>query len=212
VHDAYLRVDSTSDRRWDKRGHFFAAAAMAMRRILVERARHRQRLKHGAGAEHVEFDSAIGGADPRLTDLVAVDEALTQLEQADPRKAHIVTLRYFAGLSIEETAAALDLSPATVKNEWQVARAWLYPVLGPSGRPPSGSSWPSPPSSPASVRQRSPSTAVETPHFIATSRRCSPRSTCRTRFSTRTTSPPSTWTPTARWSQARGSATFSSFA
>ena len=131
VHDAYLRVDSTSERRWEKRGHFFAAAALAMRRILVERARHRQRLKRGGGAEHVEIDSAIGGADPRLTDLVAVDEALVQLEQADPRKAQIVTLRYFAGLSIEETAAALDLSPATVKNEWQFARAWLYRVLGP---------------------------------------------------------------------------------
>jgi len=138
VHEAYLRVDSTSDRRWDRRGHFFAAAAQAMRRILVERARHHQRLKHGGGADpvrHVELDSAIGGADPRLTDLVAVDEALTQLERADARKAHIVTLRYFAGLSIEETAAALDLSPATVKNEWQFARAWLYRLLGPASRP-----------------------------------------------------------------------------
>jgi len=132
VHEAYLRVDSTSDRRWDRRGHFFAAAAHAMRRILVERARHHQRLKRGGGADHVELDSAMGAADPRLTDLVAVDEALTQLEQADARKAQIVTLRYFAGLSIEETAAALDLSPATVKNEWQFARAWLYRVLGPA--------------------------------------------------------------------------------
>jgi DNA-directed RNA polymerase specialized sigma24 family protein len=77
--------------------------------------------------------------DPSLVDLVAVDEALTRLEQTDPRKAQIVSLRYFAGLSIEETAGALDLSPATVKNEWAFARAWLYRVLGPIGDSPSGS-------------------------------------------------------------------------
>src|SRR5438034_9293599 len=87
--------------------------ALAMRRILVERARHYQRIKHGSGAERVDLDSAIARADPSLTDLVAVDEALTRLEQSDPRKAQIVSLRYFAGLSIEETAAALDLSAAT---------------------------------------------------------------------------------------------------
>jgi RNA polymerase sigma factor (TIGR02999 family) len=134
VHEAYLRVSGgREERRWDRRGHFFAAAALAMRRILVERARHYQRIKHGAGAEHVEVDSAIVRADPSLTDLVAVDEALTRLEQTDPRKAQIVSLRYFAGLSVEETAAAMDLSPATVKNEWAFARAWLYRALGPLG-------------------------------------------------------------------------------
>ena len=77
-------------------------------------------------------------ADPALDDLVAVDEALTQLETMDPRKAKIVTLRYFAGLSVEETAKALDLSPATIKNEWAFARAWLYRQLGPPGAPPAG--------------------------------------------------------------------------
>jgi RNA polymerase sigma-70 factor (ECF subfamily) len=100
-----------------------------MRRILVERARHYQRLKRGAGAERVELDSGIVSSDPRLTDLVAIDEALTELERTDPRKAEVVSLRYFAGLSIEETAAALDISPATVKNEWKYARAWLYRAL-----------------------------------------------------------------------------------
>jgi RNA polymerase sigma factor (TIGR02999 family) len=137
VHEAYLRVSrDRQDQRWDRRGHFFAAAALAMRRILVERARHYQRIKHGQAAEHVELDSGIMRVDPALTDLVAVDEALTRLAQTDPRKAQIVSLRYFAGLSVEETAAALDLSPATVKNEWAFARAWLYRALGPLGQPP----------------------------------------------------------------------------
>ena len=139
VHEAYLRVaGERKDRNWDRRGHFFAAAALAMRRILVERARHYQRIRHGSAAERVELDSAIMRVDPSLVDLVAVDEALTRLEQTDPRKAQIVSLRYFAGLSIEETAGALDLSPATVKNEWAFARAWLYRVLGPIGDPPAG--------------------------------------------------------------------------
>jgi len=134
VHEAYLRVSGgPKERRWDRRGHFFAAAALAMRRILVERARHYQRVKHGSAADRVELDSAIVRVDPSLTDLVAVDEALARLEQTDPRKAQIVSLRYFAGLSIEETAGALDLSPATVKNEWAFARAFLYRALGPAG-------------------------------------------------------------------------------
>ena len=135
VHEAYLRVSGDEDRRWERRGHFFAAAALAMRRILVERARYYQRVRHGGEEERVDLDSGIMRADPALTDLVAVDEALTRLEQTDPRKAQIVSLRYFAGLSVEETAAALDLSPATVKNEWKFARAWLHRALGPIGGP-----------------------------------------------------------------------------
>src|SRR5262245_8903979 len=89
VHEAYLRVSGEQQPRWDRRGHFFAAAALAMRRILVERARHYQRIKHGQAAERVELDSAMLRVDPALTDLVAVDEALTRLEQTDPRKAQI---------------------------------------------------------------------------------------------------------------------------
>ena len=140
VHESYLRVSGDRPHaQWDRRGHFFAAAATAMRRILVERARHYQRIKHGAGGEHVELDESMARADPALTDLVAVDEALGQLEKVDPRKAQIVTLRYFAGLSIEETAKALDLSPATVKNEWAFARTWLYRLLGPVGPGPGDS-------------------------------------------------------------------------
>src|SRR5204863_1510289 len=137
VHEAYLRVSGEGeDRHWDRRGHFFAAAALAMRRILVERARHYQRLKHGSAEERVDLDSGIMRADPSLTDLAAVDEALTRLEQTDARKAQSVSLRYFAGLSVEETAAAMDLSPATVKNEWKFARAWLHRALGPVAPPP----------------------------------------------------------------------------
>jgi RNA polymerase sigma factor (TIGR02999 family) len=132
VHEAYLRVSGDEhDRLWERRGHFFAAAALAMRRILVERARYYQRVRHGGAEQRVDLDSGIMRADPALTDLVAVDEALTRLEATDPRKAQIVSLRYFAGLSVEETAAALDLSPATVKNEWKFARAWLHRALGP---------------------------------------------------------------------------------
>ena len=130
VHEAYLRVSGEGqDRRWDRRGHFFAAAALAMRRILVERARHYQRVRHGSGGQRVDLDTGIPADAQDLTDLVALDEALTMLEATDSRKAQVVTLRYFAGLSIDETAAAMDLSPATVKNEWTFARAWLHRAL-----------------------------------------------------------------------------------
>jgi RNA polymerase sigma factor (TIGR02999 family) len=129
VHEAYLRV-SSQPRQWERRGHFFAAAALAMRRILVERARHYQRIKHGGGGELLELNEELPGADPELTDVIAIDEALTQLEATDPRKGKVVALRYFAGLSVEETARALNVSQATVKNEWMFARAWLFRVLG----------------------------------------------------------------------------------
>src|SRR3954471_20302084 len=99
VHEAYLRIAGAGqDQQWDRRGHFFAAAALAMRRILVERARRYQRDKHGSGGQRVDLDSQIAGDAENLTDLVALDEALTQLEATDPRKAQVVTLRYFAGL------------------------------------------------------------------------------------------------------------------
>jgi RNA polymerase sigma factor (TIGR02999 family) len=130
VHEAYLRLAGDGiDRRWDKRGHFFAAAAIAMRRILVERARHYRRIKHGGGQQRVELDLDSPALAPALPDVLAIDEALTRLEQIDPPKARVVLLRYFAGLTVEETAAAMELSPATVKNEWAFARAWLHDVL-----------------------------------------------------------------------------------
>jgi RNA polymerase sigma factor (TIGR02999 family) len=134
VHEAYLRVvgGNQTPQTWDGRGHFFAAAALAMRRILVERARHQKRVKHGGELGRVDLtNAAMELQSPQTdgTDLLALDEALNRLEQIDPRKARVVSLRYFAGLSIEETARAMDLSPATVKNDWAFARAWLHREL-----------------------------------------------------------------------------------
>jgi RNA polymerase sigma factor (TIGR02999 family) len=128
VHEAYLRLGG-GEKRWDRRGHFFAAAALAMRRILVERARHQRRIRHGGAQRRVELDHEAPAPAPDFADVLAIDQALTRLETLDPRKAKIVLLRYFAGLTIEETAAAIDLSPASVKNEWAFARAWLQDAL-----------------------------------------------------------------------------------
>ncbi len=136
VHEAYLRViggddDGATEKKWHNRGHFFGAAALAMRRILVERARHNNRLRHGGGRDRVALDDGL--ASPTLgadgTDLVALDDALKKLERYDARKAKVVSLRYFAGLSVEETAEVLWLSTATVKNDWAFARAWLHREL-----------------------------------------------------------------------------------
>jgi RNA polymerase sigma factor (TIGR02999 family) len=130
VHEAYLRLTKDSpDRRWDRKGHFFGAAAIAMRRILVERARHYRRIKHGGTQQRVELDDEAPGPAQDFADVLAIDQALTRLERLDPTKARIALLRYFAGLTIEETAAAMDTSPATVKNEWAFARAWLQDAL-----------------------------------------------------------------------------------
>jgi RNA polymerase sigma factor (TIGR02999 family) len=104
-----------------------------MRRILVERARHYRRVKHGGEQQRVELDVEAPAPAAELTDVLAVDQALTRLEQIDPTKARVVLLRYFAGLTIEETADAMDLSPATVKNEWAFARAWLHDALRSAG-------------------------------------------------------------------------------
>lgn len=137
VHEAYLRLVGGSDVRWENRGHFFGAAARAMRRILVERARHRGRIKHGGGRARVELDENAVASEEPTTDLVALDEVLDRLAEFDKRKSEVVMLRYFAGLSIEETAAALGVSPATVKNEWTFARAWLHREMG-SAKPGGG--------------------------------------------------------------------------
>jgi RNA polymerase sigma factor (TIGR02999 family) len=129
VHEAYLRLTKGGDRRWDRRGHFFGAAAIAMRRILVERARHARRVRHGGAQQRVELDVEPPASLPEIADVLTIDQALTRLEQLDPKKAQVVLLRYFAGLTIEETAGAMDLSPATVKNEWAFARVWLAEAL-----------------------------------------------------------------------------------
>ncbi len=147
VHEAYMRLlgraeagaDPNAARKWDGRGHFFGAAAQAMRRILVERARNQARLKRGGGRERLSLSDVAPAADTGLdsADVLALDEALGRLETENPRRAQVVMLRYFAGLSVEETAAAMDLSPATIKNEWTVARAWLHREMTRDGPAPS---------------------------------------------------------------------------
>jgi RNA polymerase sigma factor (TIGR02999 family) len=132
VHDAYLRlVDGKKLQHWDSRGHFFAAAAEAIRRILVQNARRKRRTKHGGDRQRIELDESFAVADPR-TDLLALDEALTQYAAQEPAKAELVKLRYFAGLSLEEAAAILSISPATAKRYWTVARAWLFAAISES--------------------------------------------------------------------------------
>jgi RNA polymerase sigma factor (TIGR02999 family) len=129
VHEAYLRLVGEDDPNWRSRGHFFAAAAQAMRLILVEQARRKASKKHGGGHKRVNVDDAVPFIEPPAEDLLALDEALKRLEQADPRHGKIVALRYFAGLTNEETAAALAISVRTVEREWQFIRAFLYGQL-----------------------------------------------------------------------------------
>ena len=114
---------------WQNRRHFFGAAALAMRRILVERARRRGRIKHGGGRQRVPLDDVAVEADEKFLDYVVLDEALCRMEKQDERMSQIVMLRFFAGLTIEDTAQALGISPMTVKREWACARAWLYDEL-----------------------------------------------------------------------------------
>jgi RNA polymerase sigma factor (TIGR02999 family) len=129
VHDAYLRLVGGNAQNWENRGHFFAAAAEAMRRILVEQARRKQRQRHGGDHQRVELDSQLQVACKSTNDLVAFDEALSRLAINDPEAAEVVKLRYFAGLTIEETARALKISVRTVNRHWAFARAWLYQQL-----------------------------------------------------------------------------------
>jgi RNA polymerase sigma factor (TIGR02999 family) len=130
VHEAYLRlVDTEKVQPWNSRGHFFAAAAEAMRRILVESARRKTRLKHGREHQRVDLDPGCRvSAGPSL-DLLALDEALSRLAETEPAKAELVKLRFFAGLTMPEAAAALDISLATAERYWTFAKAWLYAEL-----------------------------------------------------------------------------------
>ena len=129
VHDAYLRLVGTGDPGWEGRGHFFAAAAEAMRRILIDNARRKRTEKHGGGHRRRDPDGAEIEAGAPADDLLALDEALTRFAAEDPRKAELVKLRYFAGLSIEGAAQALGISPATAKRHWAYARAWLFRAI-----------------------------------------------------------------------------------
>jgi RNA polymerase sigma factor (TIGR02999 family) len=126
VDEAYLRLVDQRHARFENRTHFFAIAAEVMRRILVDHARSHTRAKRGGGAQMVELDEAASVAPERSTDLVALDEALTDLAKFDARKARVVELRFFGGLDVNETAAALAVHPNTVIKDWSLAKAWLY--------------------------------------------------------------------------------------
>ena len=126
VHEAYVRLVGDAEYRWENRAHFFAAAAEAMRRIVIERARRRGRLKRGGGREQVPLAENVVGTEPPSDELLALDEALTRLEKKDPTMTNVVKLRYFAGLTVPETARSLNLSSRTVNRVWTAARAWLH--------------------------------------------------------------------------------------
>ncbi len=129
VHEAYLRLLDSKQVRWQNRGHFFAVSAQLMRRILVDFARSRRTLKRGEGAPKVTLNEAIHGAAEPSEDLVALDDALQALSAIDQRKAKVVELRFFGGLSVEETATALGVSADTVMRDWKLAKVWLLREL-----------------------------------------------------------------------------------
>jgi RNA polymerase sigma factor (TIGR02999 family) len=134
VHDAYLRlVDVDKVQHWDSRGHFFAAAAEAMRRILIDHARRKRRPKHGGDRRRVDLDAAASVVDPPADDILTLDEALTKLAAEEPIKANLVKLRFFAGLPLPEAARVLGISTRTAERYWTYARVWLYAELTDSG-------------------------------------------------------------------------------
>jgi len=137
VHEAYLRLvgnnrHDSSSTEFANRGHFFAAAAEAMRRILVEKARHKRRIKHGGGVQRADLNLDLVAAPNDDEELLALDEALEKLKTEDPVKAQLIQLRFFAGLSNEEAAKILDISTATAKRYWRFARAWLHRAMSDS--------------------------------------------------------------------------------
>ena len=133
VHEAYLRLAGSQRVDWQNRAHFFAVTAQVMRHILIDHARRRQYVKHGGEVQRVSFDAvtreAMMMSQPRAAELLALDEALTELARLDPRKSRVVELRYFGGLSLEETADVLEISAMTVRRDWRAAKAWLYKAV-----------------------------------------------------------------------------------
>ena len=126
VHEAYIRLVGSEGRNWNSRMHFFYAAAEAMRRILIDNARRKQRLKRGGGQQKIDLEDAEIAIEECSEDLIALDEALAKLARTDKVKADLVKLRYFAGLTLEQAASVLGLSKTTAKRHWTYARAWLY--------------------------------------------------------------------------------------
>jgi RNA polymerase sigma factor (TIGR02999 family) len=133
VNEAYLRLAGGEGFEWRDRAHFYAVCAQVMRHVLIDHARAHARDKRGGGAPHVSLDEAALMGGGGASELVALDEALRELERLDPQKGRVVELRYFAGLSIEETAEVLNVSPTTVRREWRRAKAWLYRALAGGG-------------------------------------------------------------------------------
>ena len=132
VHEAYLRLVGQRNVRWQTRVHFFAAAAQVMRHILVDYARGRRRAKRGDGVPPLSLDEAAVLSNERADELLAVNDALIRLAAADPRKGRVFELRYFGGMSVDEAAEALQVSPATVARDWRMAKAWLRREIGDS--------------------------------------------------------------------------------
>jgi len=133
VHEAYLKLVSQKNAKWQNRAHFFAVSSRQMRRILVDAARSKLRQKRGADAPLLSLDDAPELSTTRAAEFVALDDALQQLAELDPRRARVVEMRYFAGMSVEETAAALKISGDTVIRDWKAAKAWLFTELNRSG-------------------------------------------------------------------------------
>jgi RNA polymerase sigma factor (TIGR02999 family) len=131
INEAYIRLIDHKGMRWQNRAHFYAVAAQAMRRVLVDYARSRGYIKRGGGAHIVELDKAVNLARKQATELIALDDALSDLASIDPRKSKIVEMRYFGGMSVEETAEALGLSPITIMRDWSTAKAWLLRAMSP---------------------------------------------------------------------------------
>ena len=135
VHEAYLRLLGGQETQWSGRGHFFAAAAQAMRRILVEQARRKQRIRHGGKLARVDLDESAALTDRPDDDLLALDEALERLEQANASRAEIVKLRYFAGLTVPQAAKAMGISVTTAERYWRFAKAWLLADISGDSQP-----------------------------------------------------------------------------
>jgi RNA polymerase sigma factor (TIGR02999 family) len=135
VNEAYLRLIDWKNVSWQSRAHFFGISAQLMRRILVDFARSRDYLKRGGEAQHVSLEEAAVLIQEKEADFVALDDALNSLAAIDPRKGKIVELRFFGGLSVEESAEVLGISPRTVKREWSLAQAWLHRELSRTGSP-----------------------------------------------------------------------------
>ena len=135
VHEAYMKLISNPGAKWQDRAHFFAVSSQQMRRILVDAARSRLRQKRGGDAALISLDDAPTLSASRAAEFVALDDALNELATLDPRRSRVVEMRYFGGMSMEETAAVLSVSPATVLRDWNGAKAWLYTQLNRTGSP-----------------------------------------------------------------------------